>query len=231
MARPSSKFAEINDQQQRDDLTKMWQSHHCHYTRLRAHAILLSDRGKSIRQIVDMLGVDRNSVASWIDRFDNGGPAALQDRERPGAPPVLNDQELRVLDELFDLYPNQPSKVLAELKLRTGKRISQNAMRRYARRLGRSWKRPRRSLREKRDENAFRLAREEIERMIQQPEREVVFFDEAGSDFLSVASCRTVGTVGENGSRFRAAMVAKAYRFWDLNHSPTKHMPTSIAER
>ena len=138
MARPSSKFANIKNDKQRDKLTNMWKSHRCHYTRLRAQAILLSDRGKPIREIGETLHVDRNSVASWIDRFSQSGADALEDRERSGAPRALNDQEQQTLDKLFDQCPNQPSKVLAELKEKTGKEIKPRTLREYARRLGRS---------------------------------------------------------------------------------------------
>lgn len=151
MARPSVKFACIESQEQRQQLIDMWKTHRCHYTRVRAHAILLSDQQYVISSIVDIFGVDRDSVSSWIDRYAAGGAEALEDADHPGAPPILDDAEQQTLRRLFRKYPNRPGKILKELKEKTGKEISKWTLRDYAKRFRLNWKRYRRSLRQKRD--------------------------------------------------------------------------------
>jgi transposase len=180
MARPSTKFANISSDKQRQQLTQIWKTHHCHYTRIRAHAVLLSGQGYEISALVNIFGVDRDSVSSWIDRFEDAGPEALEDSDHPGAPPMLDEEEQRLLRSLFAKYPNRPAKVLAELKEQTGKDMSKWTLRDYARRFGLSWKRFRRSLRQKRDERAFRMAAGELAELISEPDLKVVYFDEAG---------------------------------------------------
>jgi len=120
MARPSTKFAKIISVEQEQQLTELWKSHHCHYTRVRAHAILLSSQQYDISSIVDIFGVERDSVSSWIDRFSEGGPDAFEDSDHPGAPPILNEAEQQTLRRLLRKYPNRPGKVLKELKKKTG---------------------------------------------------------------------------------------------------------------
>lgn len=186
MARPSIKFATITTVEQKQQLTEMWKSHHCHYTRVRAHAILLSDQQYDISSIVDIFGVDRDSVSSWIDRFSEGGIDALEDSDHPGAPLLLNDAEQQTLRRLFRKYPNRPAKILKELKKRTGKEMKRPTLREYAKRFRLSWKRFRRSLRQKRDEIAFRLAKEELAEFIAEPDLDVVYFDEAGFSLKGV---------------------------------------------
>ncbi len=186
MARPSTKFAEVKSDEQRNQLKDMWKSHHCHYTRMRAHAVLLSGQGYEISEIVDIFGVDRDSVSSWIDRFHEGGAKSLVDDVHPGAPRMLDDQEHEILRRLFRKYPNRPSKVLAELEKATGKKMTKWSLRNYAKRLGLSWKRFRRSLRNKRDEKAFRVAKEELSELIAEPDLNVVYFDEAGFSLKGV---------------------------------------------
>ncbi len=61
----------------------------------------------------------------------------------------------------------------------------------YAKRFGLQWKRFRRSLRQKRDENQFRRAQQELDELIAEPDLTVMYFDEAG--FFSKASCTTYG--------------------------------------
>ena len=57
MARPSTKFADVTTETHRKELTDMWKAHHCHYTRVRGHAVLLSGQGYKISQLVDIFGV------------------------------------------------------------------------------------------------------------------------------------------------------------------------------
>lgn len=186
MARPSTKFASISSDEQRQQLTEMWKTHHCHYTRVRAHAILLSGQQYEITSIVDIFGVDRDSVSSWIDRFVDGGVDALEDSEHPGAPPLLNEAEQQTLRRLFRKYSSRPAKVIKEFKKNTGKDLKRCTLREYAKRFRLSWKRYRKSLRQKRDEKAFQLAKEELAEFLAEPDLDVVYFDEAGFSLKGV---------------------------------------------
>lgn len=186
MARPSSKFATIQSPQQRDELIAIWKTDPHHYTRMRAHAVILSSEGFDISTLARIFSVDRDSLTSWIDRFEAGGPEALKDADRPGGPTKLNAEEQEILKELFGKFPHWPSRVLAELEKRTGKQIGETTLRDYARRLNLKWKRFRRSMRKKRDERAFELARQELAELLEEPERDVVYFDEAGLSLKGV---------------------------------------------
>lgn len=186
MARPPMKFAEIKTPGQRDQLVQMWKTHPNHYTRMRAHAILLSSQRYTISSLVEIFDVDRDSVSSWIDRFEAGGVDALRDPDRPGGPQTLDEDEQKILRELFQRHPNRPSKVLSELKQRTGKEICESTLRNYAHRFGLTWKRFRRSLRKHRDDAAFQVAQEELAEMLEEPDLDVVYFDEAGFSLKGV---------------------------------------------
>lgn len=186
MARPASVFAGIKSQQQRDQLTKLWKEHPNHYTRMRGHAILLSDAGFEVPKLVEIFGTNRDTVRAWISRFEQAGVDGLLDDDRPGGPRKLEEDEEKILQELLAKYPSRPAKVLSQLTEKTGKSISRHTLRRYADRFNLSWKRFRRSLRKKRDEKAFRLAREELAELLQEPDMEVVYFDEAGFSLKGV---------------------------------------------
>ena len=51
----------------------------------RARIVLLA-AGVPLDRIAREVGVDRNVVRTWVDRYRAGGLAALQDRPRPGRP-------------------------------------------------------------------------------------------------------------------------------------------------
>jgi len=52
----------------------------------RARIVLLTADGEPLDRIARQVGVDRNVVRLWVDRYRVGGLAALQDRPRPGRP-------------------------------------------------------------------------------------------------------------------------------------------------
>jgi hypothetical protein len=52
----------------------------------RARIVLLAADGLPVRQIATRVGVDRNVVRTWLDRFRAQGVAGLADRPRPGRP-------------------------------------------------------------------------------------------------------------------------------------------------
>jgi hypothetical protein len=52
----------------------------------RAQIILLAAEGQPLRRIAEHVGVDRNVVRAWLDRFRAQGLAGLADRPRPGRP-------------------------------------------------------------------------------------------------------------------------------------------------
>jgi transposase len=52
----------------------------------RAEIVLLAAEGQPLRRIAQQVGVDRNVVRDWLDRFRAQGLAGLADRPRPGRP-------------------------------------------------------------------------------------------------------------------------------------------------
>ena len=52
----------------------------------RARIVLLAAEGVPLDRIGRQVGVDRNVVRLWVDRYRVGGVAALEDRPRPGRP-------------------------------------------------------------------------------------------------------------------------------------------------
>jgi transposase len=52
----------------------------------RARIVLMAAAGVPLDRIARELGIQRNVVRTWIDRYRAGGLAALQDRPRSGRP-------------------------------------------------------------------------------------------------------------------------------------------------
>jgi transposase len=155
--------------------------------RHRAHAIILSDSGKSVNEIAEIFATTRDTVCSWLARWEGSGPRGLADGARSGSPPKLTKSEKEKVIKLIEKYPHCPSQVLQEIPKTIGKTISRSTLRRIARASGFRWKRMRRSLKSKRDEAEFREAQEEVQEEVQEliechqaGELDLYYFDEAG---------------------------------------------------
>jgi transposase len=61
----------------------------------RCHILILADRGKSDSEIMEVLGIARNTVRQVRQRYVKEGiEAAIQERRRPGAPKKFSGKQL-----------------------------------------------------------------------------------------------------------------------------------------
>lgn len=91
MARLTTKRRIVLNHEQRVELTL--------YTRAttvpaglarRARIVLLAADANPIREIARLVGVQRNVVRKWLDRFRQRGTDGLDDLPRPGRKPVFS---------------------------------------------------------------------------------------------------------------------------------------------
>jgi transposase len=116
-------------------------------------AILEVDGGQPISRVAELFGVSRQSIYSWIERYESQhDPKALTDRERPGRPPLWTKEIGQSLQECLKRQPRSwgfqavswtvplLQNWLAE---RTGLTFSETTIRQRLHSLGYTWKRPR----------------------------------------------------------------------------------------
>ena len=151
MARPESRFISKLTKAQVQNLEQLRDTGANARIRHRAHAILLSFQGTSVNALVKIFQTGRNAVCGWLDRWDAEGMDGLADKARPGAPAKLNTEEQDRAMELLKQNPRSSGTVLLEIKKQTGKEISNDTLKRLARKNGLVWKRMRKSLRGKQD--------------------------------------------------------------------------------
>lgn len=183
MARPADRFVKTLSDEDRRRLEHVWRNDARHRVRCRAHAVLLSSDGVPASDLCDIFGFSRHTIYDWLDRWDASGMNGLEDDERPGRTPILNDEERRLAERLIKENPRQPGLVIEEIKRQTGKVISRRSLRRLANAAGLVWKRMRQSVAGRRDEGEFANARIEIDEFVERDragEFDLYFLDEAG---------------------------------------------------
>lgn len=151
--------------------------------RMRAHAILLSSRRYSIDEIADIFEVKRDTVSSWIDAWEKSGIEGLYDKQRSGAPTILNETEIDIVENIIKENPRSPKFILAKIAEKIGKNISRSTLKRIIKSLNLRWKRIRKSLKSKRNQKIFEKAEKEIQILKEQQQSEIIdliYFDECG---------------------------------------------------
>ncbi len=151
--------------------------------RQRAHAVLLSDQGYNREEIADIYQVKSDTISAWLDAWEQRGVDGLYDRPRSGCPVTLTKEEQKIAISLVKQYPRRIKLVIHKLAEQVGKTVSKSTIKRIVKAAKGRWKRVRRSLRSKRDPQAFTEGKarlEELRRQHQQGEIELFYFDECG---------------------------------------------------
>jgi transposase len=122
---------------------------------MRAHIILLSDRGYSAPKIAKLHNVTDPMVYKWMDRFDEEGPSGLYDRDREGRPPKIDEEAEAEIEELLESDPTEHGenatrwttpRIAEHLRKKQGIDVHPDTVRGALKRLQYSWTRPRRQL-------------------------------------------------------------------------------------
>lgn len=88
-------------------LENMHKNQPCHAARTRAHAVLLSNAGYKIKELSGIFVVCRQTTATWLHSWEEGGICALLDNPRSGRPYKLTEE-----------YKNKAKDSLRRRKLR-----------------------------------------------------------------------------------------------------------------
>lgn len=183
MSKPATLFVSALSEFAQSSLQAMYQHHGNYYTRLRAHSVLLSSDGWNVREIAKILGVNRQSVASWLHAWEAQGLCGLIEAPRSGRPKRLDESEIKLVLEFVKDEPRTLKKALSLLEEKTGKKISLKTLKRLCKEAGMSWKRVRKSLKASRDEEAFNRVVKTLEALIPQAQKgriDLYYFDESG---------------------------------------------------
>jgi mutator family transposase/Homeodomain-like domain-containing protein len=77
--------------EERENLITAFKTHSSHPVRVRAHAVLLSERRFPIDEIAEIFDVHRNTVTEWLDRWKED--RSVDDHPGRGRKPTFDDEE------------------------------------------------------------------------------------------------------------------------------------------
>lgn len=165
-------------------LENMHQHHPCHASRIRAHGVLLSDAGFTVKELSEVFGVCRQTTATWLQAWERGGVCALFDKPRSGRPCLLSTEAHRQeAVERVTQSPRSLKKVAAQLAESLGINLSCSTLKRLCKQAKLCWKRVRKSLKSKRDPERFSQSQQQLAALTEQAalkEMDLVYFDQSG---------------------------------------------------
>jgi transposase len=151
--------------------------------RTRAHSLLLSADGTTIKDIAKTYQVDRDTVSSWLKKWEHHGAQSLHDQPRSGRPPKLTPDEQVIAQHYIKDEPRSLKSVVERIAHHTEKRMSISSLKRLAKKARLRWKRVRKSLKRLRDPVAFAQCQRDLEALQQQEDKgqiDLYYFDESG---------------------------------------------------
>ena len=105
-------------------------NHPKHRCRIRAHVVLTSYRGFSIKEMANIFDTGSSTLSTWLDQWLDIGIAYLFDAKRSGRPTIYNEQENHRIKELVDQEPHQLKKAQSIMVAETGKKASKSTLKR-----------------------------------------------------------------------------------------------------
>ena len=139
--------------------------------RARAHSILLSSRRVTIKEIVKIYQVDRDTVSAWIKKWEHTGVESLYDQPRGGRPCKLTREEKELAQQYIKEEPRCLKQVVERLSQKTAKRLSISSLKRLAKKARLRWKRVRKSLKSLRDPEEFAQCQRALEALQKQEDK------------------------------------------------------------
>jgi transposase len=151
--------------------------------RSRAHRLLLSAQGTTIKDIAKAYQVHRVTVSAWITHWEHHGAQSLHDKPRSGRPTILTpaaqDSALHYMKDA----PCSLTGVAERIAATTAKRLRVSSLKRLAKKARLRWKRGRKSLKSLRNPDAFAQATRALEALQHQEDQgkiDLYYYDESG---------------------------------------------------
>jgi transposase len=151
--------------------------------RSRAHSLLLSAQGTTIKDIAKAYQVHRVTVSAWLTNWEHHGVQSLHDKPRSGRPTILTPAEQASALQFIKDEPCSLKGVAERIAATTAKRLSVSSLKRLAKKARFRWKRVRKSLKSLRDPDAFAKATRALEALQHQEDQGKIalyYYDESG---------------------------------------------------
>lgn len=164
-------------------LVRIYQQSKYNRVRQRAHCILLSFKGYSMKDIIEILGVSRKTLHNWLVAWEERSFVGLYDKKGRGRKPTFSASQKEEIRHWVKQSPKQLEKVRSTIDKEWGIKVCKETIKRVLKILDMSWRRMRRTVAGKPPEADYKAAQEELKqlkRSYEQGEIDLRYMDETG---------------------------------------------------
>ena len=168
---------------EKEELNSLYKYGKTQRVRIRSHIILQSDKGKRVRELVDIFGFHYDTICDLITAYNKKGISGLYDLPKSGRPPAMSSEEMEFVLKMVAQDSRNLNLILSELENKFNKKISKITLIRFLKKKRFIWKRMRKSLKKKRNEAAFKFFKNYLNALLKCEDKgfiDVYFFDESG---------------------------------------------------
>ena len=120
--------------QEYDELGQGYKNGKKHHFRIRCQAILMSNDGLSVAEISRRLSKDKDTIYSWLSKYESMGIKGLHNKPGQGVKAVLDSltaEQVKELEQAVEDEPQNLNKVCALLSQKFGFKITKLMLIRY----------------------------------------------------------------------------------------------------
>jgi transposase len=172
------RFIKTLTKTERQETEKLYRRGPNNRIRKRAQAIRLSAMGYTVAQISEILGCNRQSIHNWFDLFEGQGRQGLYEKSRSGRPAIATlDYRIRLVEAIKTNprkmgYPFTVwtlTRIRAHMARQMRILLSESRVRQIMKEERLVFKRPKHTLAQKRDKDAFAEVRDILKQVKKSP--------------------------------------------------------------
>ena len=110
-------------------------NHTLHQFRDRCHCLLLSNEGKEVKEIAQILQVSTITIYNWFHRWEEKGIVGLLNQKGQGRKAILLQSERETIKEKVQANAQKLKQAGEELKKELNKEFSDKTLKRYLKKL------------------------------------------------------------------------------------------------
>ncbi len=164
-------------------LKRIYQDSQHHLVRQRAQCILLSFQGWTMPQLIQLYGISRKTLYTWLTRWEDERLVGLYDRAGRGRKSKLNDEQKQQIRAWVQAEPKNLKKVLRQVQAEWGISISKDTLKRVLKQFEISWRRMKRGLAGEPDDWELEVKLERLNQLKEQEQKGEIslrYLDETG---------------------------------------------------
>jgi len=164
-------------------LQRIYAQSQYHQVRRRAHCIILSNEGHTIKELMSIFHVDRVTIYNWFDAWEDRQLVGLYDRKGRGRKPKFNSEQKEQIVLWAKEFPRKIELVKEKIKETWNMSVSKDTIKRILKEANMSWRRIKKRVAGEPEPTVYQEKKKELEELKKPEDRgeiDLIFFDETG---------------------------------------------------